>query len=186
LPEPLIEDIAIDPVERAVFLLHEAFGGDYAQIGQTLGRSEAACRQLASRARSHVQEARPRVQASHTERPRAPPAAAVMQAAGDGDWTRLGRLLAGNAAPISDGEGKRKTALRDLAWRPVVFGLIKASTWRSQGPNAGQMRPVRINGAFGVVIDGPDGASTIAFEPTADNLVGAIHIVRNPDSLKGL
>lgn len=67
-----------------------------------------------------------------------------------------------------------------------MFGLIKHPTWRSQGPNAGQMRPVRINGALGVVINGPNGASTIAFEPSADGLIGAIYIVRNPGRLKGL
>ena len=71
MPETLIGDIAIDPVEQVVFLLHEAFDADNAQIAQILGRSEAACGQLASRARTHVQEARPRFQASDTERPRA-------------------------------------------------------------------------------------------------------------------
>jgi RNA polymerase sigma-70 factor (ECF subfamily) len=75
LPAPLIEDVAVDPreraedvsaafllalerlspLERAVFLLHEAFEADYAQIAHALGRSETACRQLAARARVHVQ-----------------------------------------------------------------------------------------------------------------------------------
>ena len=107
LPEPLIEDIATDPLERAedvsvafllalerlspleraVFLLHEAFDADYAQIAQTLGRSQAACRQLAARARSHVQDARPRFQVSDADAAKL--AGAFMEAASGGDWSRL-------------------------------------------------------------------------------------------------
>src|SRR5256885_5220020 len=80
LPEPLIEDLAEDPVERAeevsvafllalerlspleraVFLLHDVFDADFSAVAETLGRSEAACRQLAVRARDHVRQAKPR------------------------------------------------------------------------------------------------------------------------------
>jgi RNA polymerase sigma-70 factor (ECF subfamily) len=204
LPEPLIEDVAVDPVERAedvsvafllalerlspleraVFLLHEAFDADYAQIAQTLGRSEAACRQLASRARAHVQEARPRFQVSDAEA--ASLAGAFMQAAQDGDWTRLGGLLAEDAVLISDGGGKRKAALRPIVGREDVVGLIKGLAWRSDWLHGGRLRPARINGALGAVIDGPDGVSTIAFGVTEPGRIGAIYIVRNPDKLRRL
>ena len=80
LPEPLIEPLGVDPVERAedvsvafllalerlspleraVFLLHDVFDEDYAEVAETLERSEAAVRQLASRAREHIRDARPR------------------------------------------------------------------------------------------------------------------------------
>src|SRR5215472_14528260 len=87
LPEPLIEPLADDPLERAedvsvafllalerlspleraVFLLHDVFDADYAAVADTLGRSEAACRQLAARARTHVRDARPRFAVSQEE-----------------------------------------------------------------------------------------------------------------------
>ena len=204
LPEPLIEDVAVDPVERAedvsvafllalerlspleraVFLLHEAFEADYAAIAKTLGRSEAACRQLAARAKAHVQAARPRFQVSDAEA--AHLASAFMQAAQDGDWSRLAGLLTEDAVLITDGGGKRKAALRPMVGREDVVALLRGLSTRAAWPPPGAIRPVRINGALGVVIDGPDGASTIAFEPGEGGLIGAIYIVRNPDKLKGL
>jgi RNA polymerase sigma-70 factor (ECF subfamily) len=201
LPEPLIEDVAVDPVERAedvsvafllalerlspleraVFLLHEAFEADYAAIAKTLGRSEAACRQLAARAKAHVQAARPRFQVSDAQA--AQLAGAFMQAAQDGDWSRLAGLLTEDAVLITDGGGKRKAALRPLVGREDIVTLIKGLAWRAAWPPVGAMRPVRINGALGVVVDGPDGVSTIAFEAGEGGRIGAIYIVRNPDKL---
>jgi len=87
---------------------------------------------------------------------------------------------------ISDGGGKRKAALRPMVGRDDVVALIKGLSARGGWPMTGAMRPVRINGALGVVIDGPDGASTVAFEPSGGGLIGAIYIVRNPDKLRGL
>jgi RNA polymerase sigma-70 factor, ECF subfamily len=204
LPEPLIEDMAVDPVERAedvsvafllalqrlspleraVFLLHEAFEADYAAIARTLGRSEAACRQLAARARAHVQAARPRFQVSDAEAARL--AGAFMEAARGGDWRRLAGLLAQDAVLISDGGGRRKAALRPLVGREDVVGLIRGLASRGPWPPPGPSRPVRINGAPGAVVDGPDGVQTIAFEVAEGGLIGAVYIVRNPDKLRRL
>lgn len=202
LPEPLIEDVAVDPVERAedvsvafllalerltpleraVFLLHEAFDADYAAIARTLGRSEAACRQLAARAKAHVREARPRFQVPDAEAARL--AGAFMAAARAGDWTALGDLLAEDAVLISDGGGKRKAALRPLVGRADVVRLIQGVAWRGVGWAAdAPVRLARINGALGAIIDAADGAQTVAFEPSGDGRIGAIYIVRNPDKL---
>ena len=167
-----------------MFLLHEAFDADYAAIARTLGRSEAACRQLAARARAHVQQARPRFQVPDAEAARL--AAAFVQAARDGDWGRLGGLLAENAVLISDGGGKRTAALRPLVGREDVLGLIRGLASRQVWPPPGTLRPARINGALGVIIDGPDGAQTIAFEMAEGGRIGAIYIVRNPDKLRRL
>lgn len=205
LPEPLIEDAAVDPVERAedvsvafllalqrlspleraVFLLHEAFDADYAAIAAALGRSEAACRQLAVRARAHVRQARPRFEVTDAEAARL--AGAFIEAAQAGDWTRLGALLAEDAVLISDGGGKRSAALRPLVGREDVLRLIQGLAWRGIGWVRGVvLRPARINGAPGAVVRTPDGAQTIAFEPTADGRIAAIYVVRNPDKLRGL
>lgn len=202
LPEPLIEELPTDPVERAedvsvafllalerlspleraVFLLHEAFDADYAAIARTLGRSEAACRQLAARAKAHVREARPRFQVSDAEAARL--AGAFVQAARAGDWTGLGELLAEDAVLISDGGGKRKAALRPMVGRADVVRLIQGIAWRGAGwTGDAPVRLARINGALGAIIEAPDGAQTVVFEPSEDGRIGAIYIVRNPDKL---
>ena len=201
LPEPLIEDIAEDPLERAeevsvafllalerlspleraVFLLHDVFDADYAVIAETLDRSEVACRQLAARARAHVREARPRFPVSRDEAARL--ALAFMDAARRGDLTALKDLLAEDAVLITDGGGKRKAALRPLVGRDDVTALIAGLIWRGSIPMAGHIRLARINGDFGVVLEAEDGVVTIAFEPGADGRLAAIYMVRNPDKL---
>jgi RNA polymerase sigma-70 factor, ECF subfamily len=201
LPEPLIEDIAEDPVERAeevsiafllalerlspleraVFLLHDVFDTDYAAIAETLDRSEVACRQLAARARAHVREARPRFAVSQDEAARL--ALAFMDAARRNDLTALKGLLTEDAVLISDGGGKRKAALRPMVGRDDVIALISGLAWRGSVPMQGQMRLARINGDFGVVLEAEDGVLTIAFEPGPDGKLAAIYMVRNPDKL---
>lgn len=204
LPEPLIEDIASDPLERAedvsvafllalerlspleraVFVLHEAFDADYAAIARTLGRSEAACRQLAARARAHVREARPRFHVSDAQA--ASLAGAFMQAARDGDWSRLAGMLAEDAILISDGGGKRPAALRPMVGREDIVALIKGLMWRGHLAIDAPARLARINGGLGAIIEAADGLETMAFEVSADGLISALYVVRNPDKLRGL
>jgi RNA polymerase sigma-70 factor (ECF subfamily) len=114
LPEPLVDetfgddtagDLAHDisvalmlvlerlsPLERASFLLHDVFGVDFAEVSHTLGRGEAACRQLAARARQHIEADRPRFVASREEGHRL--AAAFQNAAASGDLQALRQILA--------------------------------------------------------------------------------------------
>src|SRR3984957_7768904 len=115
LPEPLIEDLAEDPLERAeevsvafllalerlspleraVFLLHDVFDADFSAVAETLGRSEAACRQLAVRARDHVRDTRPRFSVDQGEAARL--AVAFMEAARNNDLDGLKAILAEDA-----------------------------------------------------------------------------------------
>ena len=202
LPEPLIEELAEDPLERvedvsvafllalqrlsplerAAFLLHDVFDADYAALAKTLGREEAACRQLLSRARAHLKEARPRFSVPRDEAARL--AAAFMDAAARNDTTALAELLAEDCVLISDGGGKRKAALRPLVGRDDVLALIRGLAWRQGWPPPGAIRPARINGYPGVVLEDPEGVQTIAFEPDGEGHVAAIYIVRNPDKLR--
>ncbi len=201
LPEPLIEDIADDPVERAeevsvafllalerlspleraVFLLHDVFETDYAVIAETLGRSEAACRQLAARARAHVRDARPRFPVAEEAVARL--ALAFMDAARRGDIDGLKAVLAEDAVMITDGGGKRKAALRPMVGRDDVAALIQGLFWRGAIPLEGQIRFARINGQFGLVLQTPEELLTVAFEANADDRLSAIYMVRNPDKL---
>ncbi len=204
LPEPLIEDLAEDPLERAeevsvafllalerlspleraVFLLHDVFEADYGAVAETLGRSEAACRQLAVRARDHVRDARPRFAVPQEEAARL--AVAFMAAAQANDLDALKSLLAEDAVMITDGGGKRKAALRPLVGREDVLALIRGLFWRNRWPGVPDVRFARINGYFGVILDTEDGLSTVAFQPNADGRIAAIYIVANPEKLRGV
>ncbi len=202
LPEPLIEEIADDPVERAedvsvafllalerlspleraVFLLHDVFDQDYAAIATTLKRTEPAVRQLAARARAHVQDAKPRFVVPQDKALKL--ASAFMQAVSAHDMTTLSGLLAEDAVMISDGGGKRTAALRPMIGREDVMLLLKGLAWRGAWDGyTASARAVMINGLPGAVIDSPDGVQTIAFEADAHGKLAAIYIMRNPDKL---
>jgi RNA polymerase sigma-70 factor, ECF subfamily len=202
LPEPLIEPLTEDPLERAedvsvafllalerlspleraVFLLHDVFDEDYGAVAEILGRSEPAVRQLASRAREHVREARPRFSVSQEEAQRL--ATAFMAAASQGDMAGLSALLARDAVLVSDGGGKRKAALRVMVGPADIVRLFEGLAWRG-GSDAQlrELRAARINGYPGWVISLGDGPETIAFQPGDDGLIAAVYMVRNPEKL---
>jgi len=204
LPEPLIEELTDDPVERAeevsvafllalerlspleraVFLLHDVFETDYADVAETLGKSEAACRQLATRARSHVRIAKPRYAVSQEEAARL--AVAFMAAAHANDFEALKGLLAEDAVMITDGGGKSKAALRPLVGRDDVLALIKGLAWRGGWSGDEKVKLARINGYLGAIVQSGDALRTVAFEPDGEGRIAAIYIVANPEKLAGV
>ena len=201
LPEPLIEDLAVDPVERAedvsvafllalerlspleraVFLLHDVFDEDYAEVAETLGKSEPAVRQLATRARAHVKETKPRFTVSQADAAKL--AAAFMAAAAQGDMAALSAVLAEDAVMVTDGGGKRKAALRPLIGREDIVRLLEGLAWRGAEAFPLSFRSVRINGYPGLVLIREDGPMTVAFQPGADGKLAGIYMVRNPEKL---
>lgn len=201
LPEPLIEPLTQDPVERAedvsvafllalerlspleraVFLLHDVFETDYDQVALALGRSEAAVRQLASRARAHVSDARPRFSIDQDHALKL--AAAFAAAAASADVKALSDLLAEDAIMVSDGGGKRSAALRMLVGRGDILRLLAGLRWRHGAPSIERFEAARINGFPGLLLHLEDGPETIAFEPDVDGRIAAIYIMRNPDKL---
>ena len=201
LPEPLIEPLTEDPVERAedvsvafllalerlspleraVFLLHDVFEQDYADVARTLERSEAAVRQLASRAREHVRDARPRFTVSDAEVQRL--ATAFMAAAATADVGALSAVLAEDAILVSDGGGKRNAALRVMVGRDDIIRLLQGLFWRHGALAISDIRTARINGYPGLVVTMEDGPETIAFQPGEDGRIAAVYMVRNPEKL---
>ncbi|MDO8912459.1 MAG: RNA polymerase sigma factor SigJ [Phenylobacterium sp.] len=201
LPEPLIEDLATDPVERAedvsvafllalerlspleraVFLLHDVFEEDYAEVAETLGKSEPAVRQLATRARAHVKETRPRFTVSQEDAAKL--AAAFMVAAAQGDMSALSAMLAQDAVMVTDGGGKRKAALRPLIGREDIVRLMEGLAWRGADGQPLSFRSVRINGYPGLIMVREDGPMTVAFQPGEGGKLAGIYMVRNPDKL---
>jgi RNA polymerase sigma-70 factor (ECF subfamily) len=172
----------LSPLERAAFLLHDVFDMDFAEVAQTLGRSEAACRQLAVRARAHVRAARPRFQVSTDDGARI--AEAFVAATRTGDATALGRLLAEEAILHSDGGGKRRAALNPIRGRDNIARFFAAQVRKLPSLAALRFRAARINGLPGFIVAEPDGAvQTIAFE-VQDGAITAIYAVLNPDKLR--
>ena len=201
LPEPLIEDLAVDPVERAedvsvafllalerlspleraVFLLHDVFEEDYAEVAETLGKTEPAVRQLATRARAHVKETRPRFTVNQADAAKL--AAAFMVAAAQGDMSALSAMLAQDAVMVTDGGGKRKAALRPLIGREDIVRLMEGLAWRGGEGQPLSFRSVRINGYPGLIMVREDGPMTVAFQPGEGGKLAGIYMVRNPEKL---
>ncbi len=170
----------LSPLERAAFLLHDVFGVALDDVAATLQREPPAVRQLAVRARKHVQDARPRFPLAETEGERI--AAAFFAASRDGDVATLGQLLANDAVLHSDGGGKV------LAFRNPIFGLARIvrlyrGLRRKLGaPSAESYRPLRIDGVPGFISRERGVLQTTALE-IEDGLIRQIYIMRNPDKL---
>ncbi|MDN4171830.1 RNA polymerase sigma-70 factor [Nocardioides sp. SOB77] len=202
LPEPLltVPDVAEDveladsvstamllvletltPTERAVFVLREVFDVPYDEIAAAVDRSPAAVRQVAHRARGHVEARRPRVSVSRSEQ-----RAVVdrfLAAAATGDLASLVEALAPDVVLTSDGGGLRSAARRPVLGRDRVLRFLLGVV-----PSGGDVRmePVDLNGAPGLrfVVDGV--LDTVATLLVEDGAVTGIYLVRNPEKLQRL
>ena len=200
LPEPLVaapsepfaDDLSmallltlerLSPLERAAFLLHDVFDMDYSALSDVLGRTEAACRQLAARAREHVRDERPRFAASEETRTRLTDAFAG--ALGTGDLDGLAKLLADDAVFYSDGGGKRLAALNPIFGRAKILRFLAGVSSKRGVPAPDQVERTTINGLPGFVMRTSEGVETLALEISNDQIV-AIYAIRNPDKLRHL
>jgi RNA polymerase sigma-70 factor, ECF subfamily len=172
----------LTPLERAAFLLHDVFGLDFADVAAALGRGEAACRQLAARARGHIEAGRPRFPASKEEGHRL--ATAFREAAESGDAQALARLLAEDAVLYTDGGGKRAAAFNPIYGADKILRFIAGVSRKNLALQTMQVRAAAINGLPGFVMREADGSiSTMAFECCAGH-IAAIYVVRNPEKLR--
>jgi RNA polymerase sigma-70 factor (ECF subfamily) len=200
LPEPVIEPPAeslandlsvallltlerLSPLERAAFLLHDVFDMDYAEIASTIERSEAACRQLAARAREHVRDDRPRFTPNPDTTARL--GEAFQRAMTTGDLAPFGAMLAEEAILYSDGGGKRHAALNPIYGRDKIMRFLAgvSTKWPQTPPS--RIEATTLNGVPGFVFHTDEGPETLSFELDGDR-VTTIYIVRNPDKLKHL
>ena len=188
--DPLAHDLSLallltlerlSPLERAAFLLHDVFDMDYAVIAETVGRSEAACRQLAARAREHVREERPRFSASAESRDRL--AEAFQGAILAGDLAGIAQLLADDAIFYSDGGGKRRAALKPIHGKAKILRFLVGVARKS--PPIERLERVQVNGLPGFLVRSATGVETLSFDIANDQIV-AIYAVRNPDKLRHL
>jgi RNA polymerase sigma-70 factor, ECF subfamily len=174
----------LTPVERAVFLLHDVFGYGYDEIARVVGRSEASCRQLAHRARQHVDEHRPRFEASEQKRDEL--AARFFAAVGGGDMDGLVAMLAADVTVYGDSGGAPPS------WPRPIYGRIKVG--RLLAGLASQLRdvgcvlqPVRVNGQPGALVVGPSGGLINVLQvDIADGQVQTIRSIINREKLRHL
>jgi RNA polymerase sigma-70 factor (ECF subfamily) len=179
----------LSPLERAAFLLHDVFDYSFAQVSDALGRNEDACRQLASRARTHIRAARPEgaipAHAASLDPKHAELLSAFMSASRSGDLSALTRLLASDARLVTDGGGKVSAALNVIEGANHVAAFL-AGAVRKGWTDEMTFRFDTINGLPGLIVTEPRGlVQTTAFE-IEDDAVKAIYVVRNPDKLRHL
>ena len=172
----------LSPLERGVFVLREAFGFTYAEIAETLGRSEPAVRQLARRARVHVRERRPRFDADPAARREL--TARFMAAARDGDLRGLLAILAPDVTLVADGGGRVRAPLRPVegADRVARFLVVVATERRRDV----QVRLAEVNGGPGIVVTSDGAPITTLILEVSDDRVQTIYLVANPDKLSGM
>ena len=174
----LLERLA--PEERAAFLLHEVFESDYGDIAQILGKSEAACRQVVSRARSRVRAARPRVQVSAHARARL--LEGLVDAIRAHDKDGLMALLAEDAAWISDGGGKAKAAHKVIRGADRVARFAVGVLRRHA--HLLEFRKVDVNGETGIALVHQGRAFSIMSIRTDGVRILDVYAILNPDKLE--
>ena len=216
LPEPILtrqdpaEDVAmaesvsmamlvvletLSPLERAVFVLREAFGMPYAEIADVLGRKEEAVRQLARRAREHVRERRTRFDADRAEQRRV--TERFLEAAAGGDFEALMDVLSPGVTLVADGGGRALAPRRPVRGSERVARFLAAIV--GEEPTArflnsvglepsGEMRVhlAQVNGETGVVITAGGEPISALVVDVSDGLVQTIRLVANPEKLAGI
>lgn len=200
LPEPVVEDQpdAVDdvtlplmmalerltPPERAAFLLHDVFGVPFDEIAETIGREPATCRQLASRARTHVRASRPRHPLPKERGLEI--AAAFFAATRNGDMQDLRSLLATDVTMYSDGGGKIPATIHPVDGIDEVVRIHAALVRLFAKEPSRIVRYGVINGLPGfVTIEQGTVLQTTALHIEDGKVVG-IYVMRNPDKLRHL
>jgi RNA polymerase sigma-70 factor (ECF subfamily) len=208
LPEPIITDSGDDPAQhaemadslsmamlvlleslspeqRAVLLLHDVFDYGYAEVAKIVGKKEDNVRQLASRARQHVDSRRPRFQSSKEQQQEL--AQKFLAAARDGDLAGLEALLSHDVVLTGDGGGKVPALARSLSGRSRVARTMV--NWLKLGvriPGA-SMRLVEVNGGPGALfLDGDERLISVLSLDIADGQIVGIRSVVNPEKLAHL
>jgi RNA polymerase sigma-70 factor, ECF subfamily len=171
----------LSPLERAVFVLRDVFGFDFAEIASAVGRSEAACRQHVVRARRHMADGRARFAADRREREEL--AARFFDALRDGDLEGLRELLAADVQMVGDSGGKAPAFARPVIGADKVARVL-ASMFPVLAKVDASVEQREVNGQPGAILRDRDGK--VVGTLTLDVLAGQIQMIRsvvNPDKL---
>jgi RNA polymerase sigma-70 factor (ECF subfamily) len=200
LPEPLLTapDVAEDvelaesvsmamllvletltPTERAVFVLRDVFDVEYDEIAQAVGKSPAAVRQIAHRARGHVAARRPRGDVSAAAARGA--LAAFQRAIETGDLQGLLDMLAPDVVLLGDGGGVRQAVVRPIAGADRVARLLAGGLPKVTGKVSAE--PVQVNGCPALIIRLDGQIDDVVAVRIDEGLITGLYVVRNPDKL---
>ncbi|TQJ54418.1 RNA polymerase sigma-70 factor [Streptomyces sp. NBC_00080] len=171
----------LSPLERAVFVLREVFAFGFPEVAAAVGRSEAACRQLAVRARRHMAEGRPRFAADRREREEL--ASGFFDALREGDVAGLQKLLAADVAMVGDGGGKAPQPARAVIGAENVARVLATASVLVARIDV-TFEPHEINGEPGAIFRDRDGRvlHTLALD-VVQGRIQAVRLVINPDKL---
>ena len=198
LPDPIVEDETeedvtlplmlvmerLSPLERAAFLLHDVFGVPFDEVAAILQRDVAACRQLATRARTRVRDARPRFEVEQKHGVQL--AEAFFAASRSGDMQALGAMLRADVSIHADGGGKRLTALAPILGRDAAIDLFRRVIGLYGPGYSTLVRTAFVNGLPGFVTIEADGHLQTTAIDVEDGRIAAIYVMRNPDKLRHL
>ncbi len=171
----------LSPLERAAFLLHDVFDMPFSEVARMIDRTEAACRQLATRARRAVRDARPAPVA--TPDSHACLLRAFSEAVTSGDVSCLAGLLRQDAIALTDGGGRKSAALNPIMGADKIARFFIGLAGKNIGRDI-RIEPTMINGTVGALLylDGEiDHSLSMAID---GERIAAIYIVRNPDKLR--
>jgi RNA polymerase sigma-70 factor, ECF subfamily len=205
LPEPLVADAApaadhaaelasdlsvallavlerLGPEERAAFLLYEVFESDYGDIAKILGKSEAACRQIVSRARRRVREAKPRVQVDPAAHARL--LDALVQAIRSHDQAGVVKVLAPQAAWTADGGGKAKAARKIIHGADAV-ARFAVGVFRRNLDDV-EFRHTMVNGEPGLAVLYRGSLFAVMSIVTDGARILDVYSILNPEKLRGV
>jgi len=203
LPEPILtgrdvaEDVALaesvsmamlvvletlSPLERAVFVLREAFGMPYAEIADVLGRKEEAVRQLGRCARDHVQERRSRFVADQSEQRRV--TERFLEATSTGNLEALMAVLSPGVTLVADGGGRAFAPRRPIRGAEKVARFLRSVG--SEPVSDLRVRVAPVNGGSGILVVSEDKPISALVLDVSDGVVRTIHLVANPEKLAGV
>jgi RNA polymerase sigma-70 factor (ECF subfamily) len=171
----------LSPLERAAFLLHDVFGQDFNQISEAIGRDPATCRQLASRARNHVQQANPRFPVSDEQGQNI--AKAFFTASRSGDMQALQSLLADDVVMYADGGGIRPSTINPIYTIAKVSRFFDGIARRVEYKFPPLLHEGMIDGLPGFVTTEFDGIPQTTALEIENGKIKTIYIVRNPEKL---
>jgi RNA polymerase sigma-70 factor, ECF subfamily len=172
----------LSPLERAVFVLREAFGMPYTEIGEVIGRKEEAVRQLARRARDHVRDRDARFEADQETRRHV--TERFLEAAVGGDVQALMQVLAPGVTLVADGGGRVRAPRRPVHGADKVARFLAAVATRpDQDVRA---RIAQVNGGPGIVVTSEGEPVAVFVLDVAGGVVRSVHLVANPEKLAGV
>ena len=173
----------LTPTERAVFILREVLDCEFSEIASIVNRSEVNCRKILTRARKHVEERRPRFDATPEQAEKL--TQKFEQAVREGELEELLNLLASDVLLVSDGGGKARALPKPLCGAEPIARLMIAARQRFGSPTE-ETKHARVNGLPGLVGFEGERATRVMALGIHDGRIQALFIITNPDKLQHL